>query len=218
VDIKIDHLMWGAPNLDTGIATAQELFGVTAAPGGSHPGLGTRNALLALGKDVYLEIIAPDLGDPAPNSFGERLAALNQCQLITWAVGSDQLETVAAISEDLGLTARGPVETHRSTPEGELLSWELLFLGGHQFGGLMPFFIDWCDTTNPALVNPKAGTFIEISLYSPDAPRLSEVFEKLGLDVTVSLADKPAIEVAIETPDKQVKLQANAETLGLRLF
>ena len=82
----LDHLLIGAPTLEQGIAWLEERTGVRAAPGGSHPGLGTWNALASLGPAQYIEVIAPDPSQPGVATFyAPRLRDLREPRIVTWA-------------------------------------------------------------------------------------------------------------------------------------
>ena len=37
---KVDHLVYGAPDLKVGVEQVEKLLGVRATPGGQHPGAG----------------------------------------------------------------------------------------------------------------------------------------------------------------------------------
>ena len=90
---QIDHLVYATPDLDLGIATIDKLLGVRATPGGQHPGLGTRNALVALGPASYLEIIGPDPEQPkpaGPRRFG--IDDLKAPRLLTWVAKGRDLD------------------------------------------------------------------------------------------------------------------------------
>src|SRR5512132_1912237 len=102
----VDHLLLGVSDLDRGIAWVEKATGVKAAVGGSHPGVGTRNALLSLGGRRYLEIIAPD---PAQTAFNFRidLRKLSEPRLITWAAAAKNVEALAKKAREVGLEIFG---------------------------------------------------------------------------------------------------------------
>ena len=81
--IEIDHLVIAAPDLEQGCAQVQEWFGVAPVFGGHHPGLGTRNALLGLSEDRYVEVLAPDPEQDAAHAAPSWLASLDQ-PVLAW--------------------------------------------------------------------------------------------------------------------------------------
>ncbi|MEM9179384.1 MAG: VOC family protein [Pseudomonadota bacterium] len=212
---QIDHFVWGTPDLAQGCEEMADLLGCTPLPGGQHPGMGTQNALLSLGEGVYLEIIAPS-DDPGPEgSLGHRIGALATPGLITWALRAEALAEVAALSGtcDQDLTALGPMPTQRETPEGDLLSWELLFLAGHGFGGLLPFFIDWQETIHPSRTAPITAQFASFDLASPNAIALNQTFETLGIEQLARSADTASLELELQTEDRTVTLTSTNQSL-----
>ncbi len=215
--IVIDHLMWGAPSLEAGMAEAARLFGVAPAPGGVHPGLGTCNALLSLGESVYLEVIAPDPAQDLSGNLGGRLARLTAPSLITWAAAAPGLASVAERAVARELTARGPVPTERSAPDGSLLVWELLFLGGHAHGSLVPFFIDWLETPHPATTNPTGGRFQQLEITAPDAAGLNDIFAGLGMEQRAEPGETSALAAVIETSSGVIRLETTPEAAALSL-
>lgn len=214
--MRLDHLMWGAASLEEGIAVANELFGVRAAVGGSHAGLGTCNALLSLGDEIYLEIIAPDPEQQVDSTFVTNLKALAAPGLVTFAVGSGALSATAALAQQSGLTVIGPQATQRRTPAGDMLAWELLYFTGHDFAGLMPFAIDWLETPSPALSAPSAGQLVSIQVHSPDAETLAARYAALQIDVAVVAAEHPGITATIAGAGGSVTLSSSSDSLALR--
>ena len=89
--------MYATPDLQLGIDAIEKQLGVKATPGGQHPGLGTRNALVALGPTSYLEIIGPDPDQPkpaGPRRFG--IDDLKAPRIVRWVVKSSELEAVVS--------------------------------------------------------------------------------------------------------------------------
>ena len=212
---SVDHLMWGAADLDEGMAEIRRLFGADPVPGGAHPGLGTRNALLGLADGRYLEIIAPDPEQRPSGGFAAALADLARPALITWALRSSDLPGVARQLSAAGIGTRGPVPTRRSRPDGVELAWELLFAHGHEFGALMPFFIDWGESPHPADGLQPAGTLEAITVESPHAATLRRLLGTVDVPLVVRTASEPALHATIVTEHGDVVLEALPATLAM---
>ena len=148
---KVDHLVFGTPDLAAGIDTIEKLSGIRATPGGQHPGEGTRNALISLGPASYLEILAPDPEQPKPARprwFG--LDDLTAPRLVGWAAKGDDLsqfvKTVLGKGVRLGEVGSGS----RRNPQGLVLSWQFTNPHTRLAEGIVPFFIDWGQTPHPS--------------------------------------------------------------------
>src|SRR5579872_7495013 len=123
----LDHILIGSPDLNAGIAFVEERTGVRAAFGGVHPGAGTRNALLSLGTNRYLEIIAPDPAQPASDDARD-LRSLEEPVIVGWAQHPGDIEAFAQRLKSEGIKFVGPKPGSRKRPDGRVLNWKTLSL------------------------------------------------------------------------------------------
>ncbi|WP_010692704.1 VOC family protein [Saccharopolyspora spinosa] len=169
---RLDHVVIATPTLDETVADFAARTGVRPAPGGAHPDRGTRNYLVSLGADSYLEIIGPDpdrtVGDDAL-TFG--LAALREPRVAAWAVHPADIYAAAA---HIGPVGPG----QRRTTSGELLEWRLTEPNGLP-DGVVPFLIDWGTTTSPAVGLP-AVELVSFTGSYPDPGAVRPVLRAIG--------------------------------------
>src|SRR5215469_7237654 len=145
----IDHLIYGAPDLADAVADLEERLGVRAQAGGQHIGLGTHNALLALGPQTYLEIIAPDPGQPEPSvprPFD--LDGVSRGGLVGWAIACPVIDAAVAEARSRGYDPGEAVSMQRAGPTGAVLRVRLTL--NVMPGGQVPFLISWGDAEHPA--------------------------------------------------------------------
>jgi hypothetical protein len=205
---RIDHLVYATPDLQLGIDAIEKQLGVKATAGGQHPGLGTRNALVALGTTSYLEIIGPDPEQPKPSGprrFG--IDDLKTPRMVRWVVKSNELPAVAEKAAKSGVTL-GPIASgSRRRPDGVVLAWRYTDPAVVVADGLVPFFIDWGTSPHPALTAAKGARLTQLRAEHPDAPRVQTMLDALGLDLKVSQASAPAIIATIDSPLGRVQLR-----------
>jgi glyoxalase-like protein len=197
----IDHIIWATPDLDEGIATFRDMAGLEPAKGGSHPGLGTRNALLSLGEKIYLEILAPDPAQDLTGTYGAALAKLAVPGVFTFSVRTDDIRQTHAKLVELGVSTTGPIGMSRSRPDGGKLSWHIMMLNPGRFGWEFPFFIDWGNVpVHPANDAPQGCRLRHLTVLSPNAAELEGAFRGVGLDTSVNRAPQPGFVAALDTP------------------
>lgn len=206
--MRLDHLVYATPDLNLGIDTIEKVLGVRATPGGQHPGLGTRNALVALGPSSYLEIIGPDPEQPKPagrRRFG--IDELKAPRIVRWVAQGTELEKVAAAAAGKGIKLGAVIPGSRRRPDGVVLAWRYTDPATEVADGLVPFFIDWGTSPHPSATAARGATLISVRAEHPDAERVQKMINALGLDLRVQKGSAPAIIATIDSPRGRVELR-----------
>jgi hypothetical protein len=208
VSASLDHLVYAAPHLEPVVAEAATRLGVEPSPGGRHIGLGTRNALLALGQGAYLEIIGPDVdqGDPEiPRPFGIDL--LDAPRLVAWAVRVDDVDAAVAAARATGIDPGDAFAMARATPDGDTLHWRLTFPTGAGPVHPVPFLIEWGDTRHPAATAATGARLVSLRGEHPDPTALAAAVTALGASLAVTAAPEPRLVAVLEGPGGQWELR-----------
>ncbi len=209
VERTVDHLLLGASDLERAVAWVEHKTGVKALTGGSHPGVGTRNALISLSSKRYLEIIAPDPNQPG-FTFKIDIRKLSEPRLITWAAFAADIEKTRKLAQEAGCRPFGPHDGSRATPDGTMLRWKTLGIA-NAFGGdgvePIPFFIRWADgSPHPSQDAPGGCDLQTLAFMHPDPERLVDQLGKLGIGATAKRASKVSLVAALNTPKGRIEL------------
>lgn len=212
--MRLDHLSYaaGPDGLAATAARIGALLGCDFSDGGVHPRFGTRNAILPLAGDTYLEIVEV-LDHPASDKapFGQAVRARSALGggWLGWAVA------VADIAVPEARLGRDAAQGSRHRPDGTELRWKQIGLNGLIADPQLPFFIQW---EVPAELHPSAGATGEFSLHCLEiAGDPQRVSEWLGESVEAPLEDVKVewvaphgtpgiIAVQIQTPGGLVRL------------
>jgi hypothetical protein len=212
--VTVDHLVYAAPDLQAESDRLTNQLGVSVTPGGSHPGRGTANALISLGANQYLEIIGPDPKLSAPKGAGAKIAKLSKPEILTFAVQDNQLESIETRAKTLGLKTSGIRPGSRRTDAGDLLQWRTLGIAaGEEYGGLIPFFIDWGETPHPSATSGQSAHLVGMVVEHPQPERLSKLYRDLGVNVPVRYGKQPSIVVEIESGSNKVSIRGTGRGL-----
>ncbi|MEM8526612.1 MAG: VOC family protein [Bacteroidota bacterium] len=185
---KLDHIVYAVPDLEATMNWFEEQTGVRPVFGGYHTTQGTKNALLKLGDQCYLEFLAADEKNTAitpPRWMGIDLIA--QSRITRWAVQSTDLQKDSKILKSydskMGNTAGG----QRKMTNGKLLTWELTMPLAEPEVEILPFLIDWQRSeSHPTDSLEQHCHLVELKLTHPNPDSLQEVLGQLNLNINIS--------------------------------
>jgi hypothetical protein len=205
--LRIDHLIYAAPDLDAAVVDVEKRVGVRAAGGGQHTGQGTHNRLLALGPHTYLELIAPDPQQPeprAPRPYG--VEGVTSGGLVGWALACDDIAAAVSAARAAGFDPGDVIDGHRVTPTGTLLRWRLT--RNALSAGPIPFLITRSETPHPAASAPQGLVLESLHLEHPDPSSVLGPLRALGAHIEVRAAQRAALVARVTGPRGTVELRS----------
>ena len=224
---QLDHLVIAAASLAEGVAWCEATLGVTPAPGGSHPLMGTHNRLLNVSGDAfpaaYTEIIAIEPGKHPSRPKTRRWFDLDDAalqaglerhgpRLIHFAarVPDAHAATRALAREEHAHIDRGQLlEASRDTPAGRL-EWQITVRddGQRLFYGTLPTLIQW-GAVHPTDAMPASGLVLRsLRAVHPRAPALAAALSAIGMTGLEVDAGPPNLVAVLDTPRGSVTLES----------
>lgn len=209
---RIDHIVLATNSLESAKAQWLSASGIQAIDGGSHKGLGTRNALSGLSDGAYIELLAPDPEQP----IKQRPSLPSTLSPFHWAIAVDDLGNLASKLDAKGASHTGVIDMARATPSGSSLCWQLLFVRDDCAGGVMPFFINWLDSQHPSKTLDAGAELIEICATAPAQSALFWLLPTLGLSGPRLRKGSASLEFKIAGANGIHTLRSDAPT-GIRV-
>jgi len=198
---KIDHLVYCVEDLTTARTDFKSKYGLESVIGGKHLKHGTHNALINLGNQCYLEILAIDKENEVdPDHIWMGLNFLQNEKFTRWALKSDDIlfDQSCSMKYDPALSELS--EGQRKKPDGAVINWQMIRPISTPEVEIFPFFLDWSSShAHPTDDIPISGQLLSLSLTHPEPSRFETHFKALGIDLTVTQGVTAKILAKIKT-------------------
>lgn len=200
---RIDHVVYCVPNLDEAVQSIHNLTGIKPIIGGKHQTKGTKNALLNLGNQCYLEILAVDKDNKKikENRWMGIDHIEGHAQMTRWSMKGNIIEKDSQILKEFNPKMGVIDEGSRKTSNKSLLKWQMILPLSSPKVEIMPFVTDWTESKSHPTDNLKEGcTLIKLQFEHPEPNKIQIVFDKLKIDTNVLKGDAIKLTAFIQSP------------------
>ena len=204
--MQIDHIVYAVPDFEAAIEQLEKIVGIRPTFGGYHAFKGTKNVLVNLGNQCYLEILAVDetnLNIKPPRWMGVDL--ITEPKITRWSLKSvdwkQESKVLKSYHAEMGIMKDGK----RETADGDLLTWRMLMPLANPAVELVPFFTDWqTSSIHPTDNLLEKCQLMDITFTHPTPELVQATFDKLNLNYTIQKGESSKIEITIDTPNGRV--------------
>lgn len=199
--MKIANLSFaaGADGLFPAVERLQDALGSSFKDGGFHPRFGTRNHILPMLHDKYIEVVEV-LEHPAAEKapFGQAVRARSEMGggWLAWVI---EVDDITVLEQRLG---RSSAIGTRQFPDGRRLDWRQIGVRGLLNDPQLPYFIQWDSDPDvrPSALAPADVEILEIEISGSEHRvadwlgfEVGPVFDGVGLKFTAPNG-QPGIE------------------------
>ena len=172
--LYLDHLIWTGNNIEEISRQYGVSFAVKSVKGGDHESWGTFNYLTHLSNNCYLEWLGVDDMEKAKQLDHPLIKHLvyalenNQQGPFQFALRTDKMNEYVEHFKKNNISFTGPLNGKRNQPNGDPLTWRMLFPHcDYENGCVLPFLIQWDqpekERIDVSLINHQAITDIYFS-------------------------------------------------------
>ena len=215
-DGELDHMVLATADLDKAMEEFEKETGVKPVMVCSLNGLGTKSARVAFDECCFLEIVAPD-PKQTNRPLGDKLVDVAPPGVMVplhYAVRDSN----AAKYRDTKFPELGYKKTDQVTmvakDRGMPWKWDMVFLEGHDDGGLVPFFVDWGDAHHAAGRLPVVGSGPRVTVKAPSDHRVHKLLDDV-VWIDTDESDDVGVSFAFTGKDGQSLSYSGRSPVGI---
>jgi hypothetical protein len=203
----IDHILMGAAELNQAIEIIIKVTGCKPVYGGQHQDGATHNALLQIGSDAYLELIAPVSGRSTDNRWSAICDTLTAPAIIGYCMRTETaLADVAARLGQAGIPHDGPLSGQRQSPDSTEYIWQLIYPDKWPGSAQPPFLIHWLSPARPESNLPRTDIHFHLNCSASYAEGVHRWCTATGMALPTVEEQPEALSLTLRVAGREVRI------------